>query len=57
MKDKVLEDFIISGLNHIKANAFAIDDGGCSQDEIYQAVANIIGEADDILEELRKENK
>lgn len=55
MNDRVLEDFIISGLNHIKANALAIDDGGCSQDEIYQAVANIIGEADDILEELRKE--
>lgn len=54
MNDKVLKGYIINGLNEIKKWAFTIDDGGCSQDEIYEAVANIIGEAQDIIDELIK---
>lgn len=54
MNDQVLKGHIINGLNEIKKWAYAIDDGGCSQDEIYEAVANIIGEAQDIIDELMK---
>lgn len=54
MKDEVLKDYVINGLNEIKKWAFTIDDGGCSQDEIYNAVSNIIGEAQDLIEEINK---
>lgn len=52
--DALLRGHIISGLNEIKKYAFTIDDGGCSQDEIYEAVAGIIGEAQDIIDELMR---
>lgn len=55
--DEVLKGHIINGLNEIKKWAYAVDDGGCSQDEIYEAVANIVGEAQDLIDEIMKGEK
>lgn len=52
--DEALKGYVINGLNEIKKWAYVIDDGGCSQDEIYEAVANIVGEAQDLIEEINK---
>lgn len=52
--DAVLEGYIVSGLNGIKRLAILIKDGEISGDEVYEASASIIEEADKIIEEMRK---
>ena len=54
MTDEVLKSFVINKVNEMKKMALVIGDGGGSQDDIIDAVEIIMGDADDIIEEIQK---
>lgn len=54
MTDEMLKSFCFSELNEIKRLALLINDGDLKREEMYSCASEIVGIADDIIEEIKK---